>query len=173
MAGVDARARGWQHRPFATHPGLAVTSSTDPSAGIRRLFDRYRDRVLAKDAAGLLALYRDDVRVFDFWDAWSHEGLPAWGASVGQWLGSLGDETVRVAFDDVRIEAGDRLASASFVTTYAAVSATGEVLRSMQNRGTWSLSREEDGDWRIFHEHTSAPIRSADLKGVLQRPSAG
>jgi uncharacterized protein (TIGR02246 family) len=149
-----------------------MTASPDPRAEIRRLLDRYRECVLAKDPAGLLALYRDDVRVFDFWDTWSREGLPAWRANVEQWLGSLGDETVRVAFDDVRIEAGEGLASASFVTTYAAVAATGEVLRSMQNRGTWNLSRDADGAWRIFHEHTSGPIRSADLQGLLQRPSA-
>jgi uncharacterized protein (TIGR02246 family) len=150
-----------------------MTAPSDATASIRLMLDRYRDCVLAKDPAGLLALYRDDVRVFDLWDAWSHDGLPAWRASVEGWLGSLGDETVRVAFDDVRIEAGERLASASFVTTYAAMSPTGEVLRSMHNRGTWALARAADGGWRIFHEHTSAPIRSRDIKGVLQRPSAG
>jgi hypothetical protein len=51
---------------------------------------------------------------------------------------------------------------------YAAISADGLEIRSMQNRFTWALQRK-DGAWSIVHEHTSVPIGFGDLKGILQR----
>jgi uncharacterized protein (TIGR02246 family) len=140
-----------------------VEAGADPEA----LLAEYGAAVLAKDPGRLAALYAPDVRVFDTWSAWSFEDHAAWSRSLHDWLGSLGDETVQVRFDEVRVARHADTAAISAFTTYSAVDAAGQVLRSMQNRLSWFLTRTAGG-WVIAHEHTSVPI-GEDLKGKLSR----
>ena len=124
---------------------------------MNELLEAYAEAVRAKDVDAFVGLYADDVRSFDLWDRWSYDGREAWRAMVTEWFGSLGDDVVAVEFDEVRTEAGDDVAAVSAFTTYRALSAAGEELRSMDNRLTWVLRRDGDGTWKIVHEHTSAP----------------
>jgi ketosteroid isomerase-like protein len=62
----------------------------------------------------------------------------------------------------------DDLATLSARVCYAALAASGDELRAMQNRLTWVL-KPDGGSWKIIHEHTSVPIGFSDLKGLLQR----
>ncbi len=103
---------------------------------------------------------------------WSYEDAAARRKTIEDWFGSLGTETVKVSFHDVQVTAGPELAVISATGTYAAFSADGKELRSMQNRFTWALKREGSA-WKIVHEHTSVPIGFSDLKGILQRAEAG
>jgi uncharacterized protein (TIGR02246 family) len=135
---------------------------------IATVLSRYRMAVFEKDVDGMIALYADDVRVFDAWGVWKYEGASAWREAVEKWFGSLQDETIEVGLEEVRTAGGSDLAVVSAIATFSAVSAKGEELRSMQNRVTWSLARRE-GAWKIVHEHTSAPIGFEDLKAILQR----
>jgi uncharacterized protein (TIGR02246 family) len=120
------------------------------------LLERYAAAARAKDVEAFLALYADDVRSFDLWERWSYDGKDELRRMVEQWFGSLGDETVAVEFDEVRTQIGADVAAVSAFTTFRGISAAGEELRSMNNRLTWVLRKEGD-DWRIVHEHTSAP----------------
>ncbi|HEX4710614.1 YybH family protein [Phenylobacterium sp.] len=129
---------------------------------------RYKSAVRAKDVERMLALYDDDVRIFDAFGLWAIQGAPAWRQAVEQWFGSLGHDTVEVDLADLRTDGGTDLAVVSAIVTFAAVSAQGERLRSMQNRFTWSLARR-GGVLKIFHEHSSAPISLDDGKAILQR----
>ena len=79
---------------------------------------------------------------------------------------------MKVFFDDVQVTAGQDLAVVSAIGTYAAISADGKELRSMQNRFTWALKLEGSG-WKIVHEHTSTPISSNDTKAIFHREKAG
>ncbi len=125
---------------------------------MEELLDVYAAAVRAKDVEAFLDLYADDVRSFDLWERWSYDGKDALRAMVSEWFGSLAaDELVEVSFDEVRTQPGEDLAAVSAFTTFAAVSPTGEKLRSMNNRLTWVLRRDAGGAWRIAHEHTSAP----------------
>jgi ketosteroid isomerase-like protein len=108
------------------------------------------------------------VRVFDMWGTWSHDGIESWREMVVGWFGSLGDELVRVEFDDVRTIAGDDVAVLSAFVTFAGLSADGVELRSLNNRLTWGL-RKTDGTWKVVHEHTSAPVEMATGKVTLKR----
>ncbi|MCA9756905.1 MAG: nuclear transport factor 2 family protein [Candidatus Eisenbacteria bacterium] len=132
------------------------------------LFHLYASAVRNRDADALMSLYHGTVRVFDAWGVWSYEGGPAWRKVVEQWFESLGDETLVVRFDDSQVVSGEELASATAIVTYAAMTAEGAPLRSMQNRLTWLLARE-NGAWKIVHEHTSAPIGFDDMKAILER----
>ena len=120
------------------------------------LLEEYRDAVHAKDVDRFVAIFADDVRVYDMWGTWSHDGIDSWREMAEVWFDSLGDERVRVEFDDVQTTVGDDVAVVSAFVTFAGISADGEELRSMNNRLTWGL-RKTDGTWKVVHEHTSAP----------------
>jgi ketosteroid isomerase-like protein len=140
----------------------------DPEKQVLRALDTYKSAVLAKNAETFMHLYDPEVRVFDAWGIWSYEGAVAWRVSVEGWFSSLGNETVRVTFEDVKIIGEPNVASMSAFAKYAAFSAQGEELRSMQNRISWVL-KSRGHVLRIVHEHTSAPIGFEDTKAILKR----
>ena len=141
---------------------------SDTEKQVLRALDTYKSAVLAKNAETLMHLYDAEVRVFDAWGTWSYEGAAAWRVAIEGWFTSLGSETVRVAFEDVKILGGQGFASMSAIVTYAAVSAQGQELRAMQNRISWVL-RTSGHVLRVVHEHTSAPVGFEDAKAILKR----
>lgn len=141
---------------------------SDTEKQVQRALDTYKSAVLAKNAETFMHLYDAEARVFDTWGVWSYEGAAAWRVAVEGWFSSLGSETVRVSFDDVKITAEQNFAAMSAVARYAAFSAQGEELRSMQSRMTWVL-KTRGHVLRIVHEHTSVPIGFEDTKAIFQR----
>jgi uncharacterized protein (TIGR02246 family) len=135
---------------------------------VAALLESYREAVYAKDVDAFVAIFADDVRVFDMWGAWSHDGIDSWREMAVGWFGSLGDELVRVEFDDVQTTVGDDTAVLSAFVTFAGLSAEGEELRSMNNRLTWGM-RKTGEIWKVVHEHTSAPVEMATGKVDLER----
>lgn len=142
-----------------------MNESKDRAANV---LDRYRAAVFDKDVDGMLALYADDVRVFDAWNVWEYDSAPAWRPAILQWFGSLQDETVEVGVADVRTDERPDLAFISAVVTYTAVSENGSALRSLQNRLTWVLVPYGE-TWKIAHEHTSMPVGIEDLGAITRR----
>ncbi len=138
---------------------------------ISGILESYTSAVFSKDAMAFIGLYDASVRVFDAWGVWSYEGSIAWQQAVEGWFTSLGNEKVRASFADVRTSTDHELALVSAIVTYAGVSASGELLRTMQNRITWVL-RRSGHVLRIVHEHTSAPIGFNDSKAILQHESS-
>ena len=130
---------------------------------ILEVLEAYKAAVYERDVDTFLRLYDPEARVFDAWDVWSYEGAAARRSAIAQWFASLGAERVKVIFDDVQVTVGQDLAVVSAIGTYAAISADGKELRSMQNRFTWALKLEGNA-WKIVHEHTSTPIRSNDTR---------
>jgi ketosteroid isomerase-like protein len=143
---------------------------SDIESSIARVLDAYRSAVLAKDVDAFMRLYDPGVRVFDTWGVWSYEGAEPWRRAVEGWFTSLGTETVKVTFEDLRTSASSGSAVVSAIVTYAGISAAGEALRSMQNRLTWALMTKGHV-LRIVHEHTSAPVGFEDSKAILQKES--
>jgi len=141
---------------------------SDAEKDIQRVVGSYKAAVLAKDVEAFMRLYHPTVRVFDAWGVWTYEGATAWRVAVEGWFASLGSEKVRVTFAELQVTAEQTVAIVTAIVTYAAESAQGEPLRSMQNRITWVL-RESGHVLRIAHEHTSAPIGFEDSKAILVR----
>ena len=135
---------------------------------IKRVLDAYKAAVFAKDVEAFVALYGQDVCVFDMWGKWSYSGVETWRAMVTDWFGSLGDERVAVALDDLQTTVADDLAVAHAFVTYTGLSAEGQELRAMCNRLTWVLTQKDDA-WQIVHEHSSAPVDFETLKVSLRR----
>ncbi len=143
---------------------------TELEQAIERHLVAYARAVRERDVEALVRLYDERVRVFDAWGTWSYEGLGAWRATVEQWFGSLGASRVEVRFEDVQTLAGAELAVVNAIVTYTASAANGAPLRAMQNRITWALEHDR-GEWRIVHEHTSAPIDFDHRTAILRRES--
>jgi len=141
---------------------------SDTEKQVLKALDTYKSAVLAKNAEVFMHLYDPEVRVFDTWGVWSYEGAAAWRVAVDGWFTSLGNETVKVTFEEVKIVAESNFACMSAFVRYAAISAQGQELRSMQNRMSWVL-KTRSHVLRIVHEHTSAPIGFDDTKAIMQR----
>ena len=124
---------------------------------IERIIETYSAAVLARDIDAFLALYADDVVVYDAWDQWAYRGKREWSAAVGAWLSSDVSSELHAGFDEVMISGHGSVAAASGRVCYRAVGRHGSELRSIENRITWLLRRTADG-WRIHHEHTSVPV---------------
>jgi ketosteroid isomerase-like protein len=131
-------------------------------------FETYKSAVLNKEVDTLMALYGEDFIAFDMWGPWSYAGEGPWREMNQGWLESLGSESVVVEFDDIITVSGGDIAAAYATVTYKAVSETGAVLRSMQNRLTW-VAKPKDGAWKIVHQHTSAPIDPGTMSAILRR----
>jgi uncharacterized protein (TIGR02246 family) len=134
---------------------------------ISGLFEAYKTAVFRKDVEGFLALFDQDIRVFDMW-AWEYDGPGAWREMVNGWFGSLGSDRDVVTFDDIRIRESGDIGVASAFARFTAVSPEGKELRFLENRLTWVV-RKKDGGWKIVHEHTSGPVDGATMKVRLQR----
>jgi uncharacterized protein (TIGR02246 family) len=106
-----------------------------------KVIDSYREAVLAKDADAFVALYSDDVHVFDTWGKWSLRGVQSWRNMATEWFSSLGSDRVIVSVSDVESTSSNELAFGHAILTYTAVSAEGQKLRSLSNRITLALKR--------------------------------
>ena len=146
-----------------------MNSTTDP---VSAAFASYAAAAYAKDADAFVAIYTDDVHVFDMWNQWEMRGIDAWREMAKGWFDSLGDERVTVRFSDVASTVGADVVMGHATVTYTAESADGKVLRSLDNRMTIAM-RREGGLWKIFHEHTSGPIAHDSMKGIIKRNPAG
>lgn len=143
----------------------------DPQDPVRQALAGYAAAVRVKDLDAFLALYAEDAHVFDLWGRWSLRGIAAWRDMAQGWFSSLGDEWVAVEAADIESVREDGLAIGHATLTYTAYSAEGAALRSLDNRITLGMRRGAQG-WKIFHEHTSAPVAHASMKAILRRVEA-
>jgi ketosteroid isomerase-like protein len=142
-----------------------MSQTTDP---VRDALTRYSAAAYAKDVDAFVSLYADDLHVFDMWNSWELRGIAAWRSMAEGWFGSLGDERVVVTASDIASTVSGDLALGHATLTFTALSAEGKELRSLDNRISVALRRSGNA-WKIFHEHTSAPISHETLKGTIKR----
>jgi uncharacterized protein (TIGR02246 family) len=132
------------------------------------LLATYKTAIFEKDLPAFCSIFDEEVRIFDMWQQWTYEGLPAWREMAEGWFSSLGANRDVVTFDDIRIQGDGELAVATAFVRFTAVSAEGEELRYLEERLTWVAKRKE-GTWKIIHQHTSAPIDFNTMKAILTR----
>lgn len=128
-------------------------------------FKIYKQSAWDKDTESMIALYHDNVVIFDMWNQGYQTGLTEWSNAIKDWLGSLGDEKVNVIFEMTEIHEGNDVGFRSALITYQAISTSNTILRSMKNRVTLGFIKQND-TWKVIHQHTSAPINS-NLEGIL------
>jgi len=141
---------------------------TENEQSVLQVLDAYQAAVNKKDVDGFVALYDQDVLIFDMWSEWSYQGLESWRSMVTDWFGSLGGERVIIEVHDFQIITEQGIAIIHAFVTIKGVSSEGEELRAMHNRFTWVL-KNRGGVWKILHEHSSAPADFKTSKVILQR----
>ena len=132
---------------------------------IQDFFTIYKQSALERDIEQMIALYHKDVLIFDLWEHGYQTGLAAWSVVIRDWLGSLGEEKVKVLFEMIATQEDGNIGFASALITYQAISPDNSIIRSMKNRITLGFSKVK-GNWKVIHQHTSAPL-NGDLQGIL------
>jgi ketosteroid isomerase-like protein len=136
---------------------------------VLQVLDAYKAAVLGKDLDAFMAIYDQNIEVFDMWGPpWIYQGTQSWRSMAEEWFRSLNDERVVVDMENVQIELTAQMAFVSAFVKYTAISSDGTPLRWLQNRMTCVLE-PKDGRWKITHEHTSAPVDHNTLKVSLKR----
>jgi ketosteroid isomerase-like protein len=132
---------------------------------IQEFFTIYKQSAWSKDAESMIALYHNNVVIFDMWKQGYQTGLITWSDVIKDWFGSLGEEKVNVIFEMIDIHEGDNVGFGSALITFQAISIDNSIIRSMKNRITLGFMKERD-EWKVVHQHTSAPI-SSNLEAIL------
>ena len=65
-----------------------MTTADQP---VRQALAAYQAAVLAKDVDAFVAIYADDVQIFELWGQWTHD-LASWREMAKGWFTFLGDE---------------------------------------------------------------------------------
>jgi len=133
---------------------------------IEDFFKIYQRSAWDKDASAMIGLYDEHALIFDMWDQGYISNSSEWNKIIIDWLGSLGEEKVKVEFEMVKIHQSGDVGFASALIQFQAISSEGAVLRSMKNRISLGFSKLEDG-WKVIHQHTSTPVSSEDLTAIL------
>ena len=134
---------------------------------IEDFFKIYQKSAWDKDASAMIDLYDEHALIFDMWDQGYVSNPSEWRKIITDWLGTLGEEKVKVEFEMVKIHQSGNVGFASALIQFQAISGDGAVLRSMRNRISLGFSKIEDG-WKVIHQHTSAPISSDGLTALLE-----
>lgn len=132
------------------------------------LLGEYANAVENKDLDAYSSLYDDNLRAFDMWQEWSHEGISTWRETAKGWFASLNTDKDVVTFSDTRLSESADMALITTIARFTAVSNTGEELRFLENRLTW-VAQKKNGEWKIIHQHTSSPIDFDTMQVELQR----
>lgn len=136
---------------------------------LERFLSGYAAAVRARDIDAFLALYDESLHVFDMWQAAPMTGLADWRGMAEAWFGGLGEEVVVVTWRQANSRQEGDLAIGHAIVTFAAHAPDGSVLRSLDNRFSVGLRHTPRG-WKVFHEHSSAPVQQSDLRAVLSLP---
>ena len=132
---------------------------------LQDFFTIYKQSAWNKDTKSMIALYDDNVLIFDMWSQVYQTGLADWSRVIKDWLGSLVDEKVNVIFEMIEVHEGENIGFGSALIIYQAIAADNTVVRSMKNRISLGFVKEKDV-WRVRHQHTSAPVNSK-LEAIL------
>ena len=116
----------------------------------------------------MIDLYDEQALVFDLWDQAYEVNPLAWRKLIEDWLGSLGEEEVKVDFKRVAIHQSGALGFASALIHVQAISPEGAILRRMKNRLTLVLTKSEYG-WTVIHQHISYESANTKLTFVISQ----
>ena len=70
---------------------------------IEDFFKQYQNAAWHKDSTSMLNLYDKQAVIFDMWDQGLISNSSEWNKVITDWLGSLGDEKVKVEFEGIKI----------------------------------------------------------------------
>lgn len=110
-------------------------------AALQAMLDRYAAAVRERNLNAFLALYCDDVVIFDAWDHWAYRGKLEWAEAVAIWFGASAGEALEVDFQETTCAIIGGGAWVHGAVIFKAIDRSGDTIRSMKNRFTWLLRR--------------------------------
>lgn len=145
---------------------MAATRTTAED-GVRALIDDWIAAFRAKDLDGMMACYAEDVLAFDAITALQFKGAEAYRRQCEVAFSYMPG---RVSYEvrDLNVTARDDIAFGHYLARCGATGANGE------EKAGWLrvtvCCRQEDGRWRIVHEHFSAPFHPESFKILDLQP---
>ncbi|WP_053367979.1 nuclear transport factor 2 family protein [Bacillus sp. FJAT-27245] len=136
---------------------------------VKNLLGNYQTAVYERDVGKFLSGYSADIHMYDCWDSWEVKGITGLSEMVTRWFTDLRDEgaILKVTFTDLVVEENINLAYIHCAVTFEAHNEeSGEKLRQITNRFTYSCKKENDF-WAITHEHSSIPINGETGEGIF------
>lgn len=88
---------------------------------LAQVLEAYKVAVFANDIEAFVALYDQNVHVFDMWSEWSYIGIDAWREMALSWFNSLSTGKVVVGVVDVQSTTATDPAIGHSVLTFTAV----------------------------------------------------
>lgn len=129
--------------------------------------NRLSQFIQAKDLAGVMELYADDVVVFDLMTPYQFVGSRALMERVSDWFKGY-EGAISYDFDQLRIHSDESLAVA-----HALINCSGVIKGDVRHTNMWMRKTftfmKQNGDWLISHEHSSEPFDMATGRAVSQR----
>lgn len=132
----------------------------------KTILERYSAAVASNDIEALLALYAPEARVFDMTMPWQHLNLDGWREKTSDWFHHMRGLEAAANASEVEMHTSDGMALMTMLMAYYDVNDKGE-REGMTNRLTWVLVPAGD-DWKILHEHTSAPLSQDEFEVVME-----
>lgn len=146
-----------------------MTRNTDGAGAekaIAQLYDTWLAAVRRQDLDGIIALYTDDVLAFDAILSLQFKGKDAyhkhWQACME--LCPAGDKEMLFDMHDLVVQAEGDLAFAHALVHCGYKE--GEKIEASWMRMSSGL-RRQDGQWKVAHEHFSAPFEMPSCKAML------
>jgi uncharacterized protein (TIGR02246 family) len=141
-----------------------TTTNATSEAQIRELLDGWLQAVRDRDIKRIMSCYAPDVVAYDAIAALQFKGAEAYGK---HWEACLSMCTGPMIFEirELNIEAEDDVAFAHWLNCCGATDENGEE-KSSWMRVTAGYRRIK-GNWRIVHEHFSAPFDMATGKALF------
>lgn len=134
---------------------------------IAQLLANYSQFIEAKDIEGVLELFAEDAVVFDLMTPFQYVGTDVLRERLKQWFGGY-HGAISYDFEDLRLYTSGNVASAHAIVKCSGTLKDEAKLSSMWIRVTFTLRRNDAGEWLIVHQHTSEPFDTSG-KFVQQR----
>lgn len=139
---------------------MSVTPSNARSEEqVRQVIDAWATRVAKTDIPGVMDLYDPGVIVYDALGSHRLQGTEAYIAHWKACIESCPDGTQISSFDlhKIDIHVDGSVAFAHFLHHVVFPGKDGGQA-SIWMRSTFGLRRQPDGEWKIVHDHSSAPF---------------
>lgn len=138
-----------------------TVSNKVAEAEIRAALDSWAKDVCTRDVKKILSHYASDVVAFDAVGTLQFKGIEAYGKHWAACM-EMCPGTMAFNIDQVNTTAEKDIAFSHFLVNCGGTDQDGNMKTSWM-RGT-SCHRRENGQWRIAHEHFSAPFDMESCK---------
>ena len=100
---------------------------------VRQVLDAYKAAVHAKNIEAFMAIYDENIEVFDMWGLpWVYQGAQSWRGMAEEWFRGLKDERVVVDMENLQIKQTSQMTFVSAFAKYTAISPNGTPFRWLQ-----------------------------------------